>query len=400
MRISLRFRAILRSTKQRFSALTIGRYCIPFFLLFALANDALGQEKKTEKQLQQLKATIEALRKELESTKSSRNEIQKSLESSEKAVGELSKKAESLKKELKENQSTLKELRDERSQLEEQKREQQASVSGYINSAYRLGQQSQIRLLLNQQQPDRVARNLKYYNYFADARAEKIGSFVKTINRIDQIEPEIAYKTAAIESNYASLKQQQKKLKGAQVERKKILAKLNSSISNKAQELDQLSRDRKALEKVLASVINSIDDVRIASGAVKFANLKGKLPWPAQGRVLKQFGNTRVANKMRWQGMLIKSNAGSPVKAVHYGRVVFSDYLRGHGLLVIIDHGAGYMSLYAHNQTIYKELGEWVESGETIASVGNSGGQKQTALYFELRYKGQPTNPKRWFKAA
>jgi len=136
----------------------------------------------------------------------------------------------------------------------------------------------------------------------------------------------------------------------------------------------------------------------LPENSASFASLKGKLPWPTDGRVLRNYGTPRVSDKMRWQGLLIGGNEGSPVRAVHHGRIVFSDYLRGQGLLLIIDHGAGYLTLYAHNQALYKELGEWVEAGELVAALGNSGGQQTAALYFELRHNGEPTNPKRWFK--
>lgn len=129
-----------------------------------------------------------------------------------------------------------------------------------------------------------------------------------------------------------------------------------------------------------------------------FKELKGKLPWPTQGKIIKQFGSARATNKVRWQGLMIASDEGAPVHAVHHGRVVFADYLRGHGLLLIIDHGDSFLSLYAHNQMLYKEIGDWVSAGEEIATVGQSGGQDQAGLYFELRHQGKPTNPNSWLK--
>ena len=120
------------------------------------------------------------------------------------------------------------------------------------------------------------------------------------------------------------------------------------------------------------------------------------MPWPAGNKLIKKFGNAKIDGKITWEGILISAKAGTSVEAIHHGRVVFSDYLRGHGLLVIVDHGDGYMSLYAHNQSLLKETGDWVSSGETISRVGNTGGQAQAGLYFEIRHQGKPTDPIKW----
>ena len=156
-----------------------------------------------------------------------------------------------------------------------------------------------------------------------------------------------------------------------------------------------MHRDRKRLQNILSEVSRFLEDIPLPSQSISFEGLKGKLPWPVRGRVLRNYGTPRISNRLDWEGILIEASAGTPVKAVHHGRVVFSDYLRGHGLLIIVDHGAGYMTLYAHNQALYKEIGEWVNAGETIASVGNTGGRQEAALYFELRL-----NPRRWLAVA
>src|SRR5690606_10358611 len=139
---------------------------------------------------------------------------------------------------------------------------------------------------------------------------------------------------------------------------KQLLAKLDTSIVNQDQRLQSLMKDRQRLQMLVNKVITNLDDIKLKGTTEPFANLKGRLPWPASGKVLRRFGTERVGNKLKWEGMLIASDAGAPVKAVHYGRVVFADYLRGHGLLIIVDHGTGFLSLYAHNQSLLKTLGE------------------------------------------
>ncbi|MFL0804096.1 MAG: peptidoglycan DD-metalloendopeptidase family protein [Agarilytica sp.] len=373
---------------------------LAFTILTTLSLSVNAAKTDQEKQLEKLRQTINALKKELASTKTNRDEINQTLEKQEKNIGELSKKARKIEGELKERQHKLKDLRDERSQLNDKKRHQEGLVGDYINAAYRLGQQGNLRLLLNQEDPSRVSRNLRYYDYFVQARAEKITQYLTTIERINSIEPEIAYETEKVRQNFESLSTQKTKLQEAQRARRKVLASLNERINSQDKKLRSKMEDRRQLQKLLAKVIENISDIHFKGSETSFSSLKGKLPWPTQGKVVKRFGSNRITNKMKWEGMLISSNPGDPVRSVHYGRVIFSDYLRGHGLLIIVDHGTGFMSLYAHNQALYKELGEWVEQGDIIASVGSSGGQHDSALYFELRYNGKPTNPQRWLRRA
>lgn len=370
------------------------------FLFASLSFCTHANDSENSKKLKQLKATIEQLRKELESARGDRDDINKTLENAEKDIGNLSKRAKEIKKELDKRQNKLDGLRDERSQLQDQKTQQQDLVGDYINSAYRLGQQGNLRLLLNQEDPSRVSRNLRYYDYFVEARSEKIREFLGTIERINKIEPEIAYQAEKVRHDFSSLQTQKKKLEKAQDTRRQLLSKLENQITNQDKKLRNKMEDRRQLQRLLSKVIENIADIKPENNNASFSSLKGQLPWPAKGKVVRRYGSNRIANKMKWEGLLIRSKAGDPVRSVHYGRVVFSDYLRGHGLLIIVDHGAGYMSLYAHNQALYKELGEWVEQGDTIASVGNSGGRQDTALYFELRFKGRPTNPASWLRRA
>jgi len=377
------------------------------FSVLLVPSQVFADQDEERARLEKIRKSIAELKKELESTRSSREKLLKSLEKSEKDIGDLSKKAKKIKGELNQTQGKLNNLRKERTNLGEQKKSQQKHVASYINSAYRVGNQGGLRMLLNQKDPAAVSRNMKYFDFLAAARAQKIESFVSTIARLDKIEPEIEYQSGQLKKQHRSLEDQKKSMRNAQAKRKSTLNGLNSDLSNKGKELNNLEKDRGRLQKLLtkvkqiAKVEKWTDVVEPGEPSTKpFAKSKGLLPWPTTGRVVKHYGANRVANKLRWEGMLIKSPSGSPVKAVHRGRVVFSDYLRGHGLLIIVDHGGGYMTLYAHNQTLYKELGEWVDAGDTISAVGNSGGRQESGLYFELRVGGKPTNPRAWFRKA
>lgn len=357
-------------------------------------------EEERQARLKELRATIEQLKDELNKVKSNRQELMSDLQSSETKIGELSRKVQELRKQLDEKQSHLKQLSSEKEELLAAKKQQQGSVARHLDAAYRLGQQSSLKMLLNQEDPSLLTRNLHYYRYFTKAQAEQVGRYTGTIVRIEELEPAIAAEADAIARSHSELRSKRDRLQTSQQERKRTLAKLERTIADTDAKLKSADEDRHHLEKLLREVARITGDMQLPASNQPFSKLKGQLPWPTSGKVLHTFGSPRVANKVRWQGVLIGAPEGHPVHAVHQGRVVFADYLRGQGLLLIIDHGSGFMSLYAHNQSLFKNLGDWVNAGEQVASVGLSGGQRSAALYFELRYKGAPTDPRPWLKKA
>jgi len=374
---------------------------VAIIALALLASPAIAQQSSDEDyqaKLLKLQKSITLLKSELQKVKGSRNDLQDSLQTSEIDIGQLSGKIERLQGELASGKKQLLQLNRNRIELQGKRREQQKTIGEYVNSAYRLGQQSQVKLLLNQQDPAELARTLKYYDYFIDARADKIDAYLETIGELDRLEPRIEAKTNTIKASQKSLQQRHQQLLSKQQDRQRTLAKLNSSIHSKDEQLKNKTRDQQRLETLLKQVTEAIANLEIPGGDQPFAQRRGKMSWPTRGPITNAFGSDKAAGKLRWDGVRIKAALGSEVEAIHHGRVVFSDYLRGHGLLMIVDHGKGYMSLYAHNQMLLKELGDWVSSGDTIAKVGDTGGQIHAGLYFEVRHQGKPTNPARWCK--
>ncbi len=360
---------------------------------FALSDDEQRQARLTE-----LKATIDQLKNELQNIRSNRNDLLSELETAETKIGKLSEKVKELREQLENKQSQLNQLQGEKEALARVKKQQMASVEQQINAAYRLGQQSSLKMLLNQQDPTQVARNMYYLDRVLSSQTTKIKTYVSTINRLEQLEPEITQATHELKQHHQTLEAKRQDLLNRFADRQRTLNKLDATLSSKDAQLAALEKDRKNLEDLLQRVVMVTGDLSVAVSNRPFKELKGKLLWPAKGKLLNRYGSSRVAGKIRWQGVTIGANEGTPVHAVHHGRVVFSDYLRGQGLLIIIDHGDGFLSLYAHNQTLYKDIGDWVSAGEQIAAVGLSGGQKRAALYFELRYQGKPTDPQAWLK--
>ncbi|HEY7772870.1 MAG TPA: peptidoglycan DD-metalloendopeptidase family protein [Marinagarivorans sp.] len=368
--------------------------CLAMASGYALAQDKDPRQAK----LDELRAVINQLKGELDGVKDERDDLLNNLEQSEKKIGELNKKAEELEAKIDNNQAQLIDLRREKEALASAKKQQQRQVTEHVNTAYRLGQQSHLKLLLNQRDAALVARNLKYFDYIANARAEHIANANHTIERLSRIEPEMAAEQAKLARNSKSLREQQQALKAQHQARRATLKKLEQTIATKDQQLKASEKDQKRLQQLIERVVRVTGDIDAPVNNQTITSLRGQLPWPTKGPVRHSYNSQRVSGKIRWQGMVIDAPEDSPVKAVHHGRVVFADYLRGHGLLVIVDHGHGLLSLYAHNKTLYKTLGEWVNAGEIIAAVGSSGGQAQAGLYFELRENGTPTNPHRWLK--
>ena len=364
-------------------------------LAFLLMSPVFANQANDKNKLSKIKQDIINLEKSIKGSGEKKGSLNSELKKSELESANINQKISALEKALKTLQIELVTLKKEQKNLDASRKNQQALMSRQMTSAYKLGNEESIKLLLNQEDPETISRTLKYYDYFLRARTAKLDHYRETLLSLKQVETSILDRQIQLSTNRLSLKRQQEQLAQQLQQRLQVLSQLNKKISNSKQQLNKLNTERSKLESVLKSLEQGIAKLSLPSTDEPFKVRKGRLPWPVSGRLSKYFGSTRTAN-IRWNGWLLKANEGTPVHAIHYGRIIFSDYLRGHGLLTIIDHGDGYMSLYAHNQVLLKETGEWVLPNETIAKVGNTGGQKDHALYFEIRHNGKPTNPKRW----
>ncbi len=373
---------------------------ITLFALLLSQHGALADdEQSTRRQLSTVSSEMKKLRQLNQQFKSERNSLQAALREAEVAIGQLKQQVRDTNRQLRDQQHKLAELQQQRQQLRQQRMQQQHLIEQQVRAAYQLGRENKLKLLLNQQQPQQLSRQLAYYDYFNRARSEQIDAYLDTIEQLDQLEPAINQATSELTQSKQQLSDKRKALQAQNQQRRDNLQQISASLKNNQQRQQQLSRDRRRLEQLLQAMEESIADL-VVPDQQPFKARRGKLPWPAKGRLSQRFGSLRNDGKQRWQGVILNAREGSAVRAVHHGRVLFADWFRGSGLLVIIDHGDGYMTLYAHNQSLLVEPGEWVDSGATIATVGNSGGRRQAGLYFEIRYRGQPTNPQRWCRRA
>jgi len=276
-------------------------------------------------------------------------------------------------------------------------KKQNSAVSEQLAAAYKMGEQESIKLLLNQEDPQQLARLLKYYNYVLDARNEKIAQYLTDVGKLSTVQGEMIKQKRSLASAKAQLEKDQQQLLATSKRRQTALKQLNASLQNDKSKLNKLLKERGELEELLKNVRGVVKKMALATppGGQSFASQKGMLRWPLKGKVAHSFGSQR-SGSLRWDGWLIGASIGEPVAAVHDGQVIFSNYMRGFGLLIILNHGDGYMTLYAHNEELLKDTGDWVLSNETIARAGDTGGLDNPALYFEIRKKGQPADPKKW----
>jgi septal ring factor EnvC (AmiA/AmiB activator) len=267
-----------------------------------------------------------------------------------------------------------------------------------MRAAYLIGRQEPLKLLLNQEDPALAGRMFAYYGYFGRARAGQIQAIEDDMQRLAELTAELD----AEEAQLAQLEQQQRgelsALEHARAQRSQVLAGLEAESRTRAQSLERLRSQQAGLEQLLRELRAAMERYPLDTSTA-FARLRGRLEWPVNGHLVARFGDAR-AGGVHWDGVLVATERGAPVKAVCEGRVIYADWLPGLGLLAIVDHGDGYLSLYGHNERLYKAAGERVAAGDTIAAAGDSGGSGRTELYFEIRKGGKPVDPRPWFKAA
>ncbi|MEE9492803.1 MAG: peptidoglycan DD-metalloendopeptidase family protein [Gammaproteobacteria bacterium] len=273
---------------------------------------------------------------------------------------------------------------------------QREQLSEELRLFYILQRQPTFKLLLNQKNPARLKRVNTYINYLSEARTRKMHDMQEKLQEIAQIDASLQATLQEVSSTYSRKKTALQKLDARMAERKKALVLLEQRLKVENRELSRLYKDSKGLGLLLENLRQALADIPAETHKKTFHELKGQLKWPVSGRIFRAFG-TKVRNTVQIsRGVLIATDTGQEVTAISHGRVAFTSWLRGFGLLMIVDHGNGFMSLYGQNQALYKEVGEWVDMGDVIAISGNSGAQARNGLYFELRHNGEPVDPMLW----
>ncbi len=380
------------------------KWTLPAACLLLLIHGAGAQEQspaKAEAELKAVRSQIDKVRAELQKDAGRRDKLTREIEETEKTVSSARGELERLRRERAEHAARRAELAARRRAEEASLARDREALAGQIRAAHMIGHEEPLKLLLNQRDPAQAGRVLTYYQYFGRARAAQIAAINGHIEELNTLDAALAVE----EQRLAALEEQQRgevsKLQSARERRGKALQTLEAESKNRARELERLKDQQGGLEKLVRELRRALEriDKFPTDSKDAFARLRGKLAWPVSGKVTASFGQTRVGG-LKWDGVLVAGSQGSPVRAVYHGRIVYADWLSGLGLLTIVDHGDGYLSLYGHNERLFKDVGERVKAGDTIATMGDSGGRQSPALYFEIRKGGRPVDPRPWFKSA
>jgi murein hydrolase activator len=404
---------------------------LPAFLLLLLAGTANANDASKQKELGDLRGRISELREEVERASEDRKEAADDLRTSEKRISEVNRSLLELRRDEHQLGSALNALTQEKSALENQLREEREQLAKLLRHRYGQGDADALRILLSGRDPGEIQRDLGYYTYIGRARAELIETHRATLGRLAEVEDQTQKRKQELDQVKAAQLTQRNSLSEEKQARKAVYDKLSQQIRDQRQQIDSLVRDEQRLTRLIeklrrlaeetqarkaaqarkasqtreatkttpAKPGQKVDRVADASlAAYRFSALRGKLALPTPGELSARFGQKRSGGGPAWKGLFIRTTSGQPVRAVGNGEVVFSDWLRGFGNLLIIDHGDGYLSLYSNNESLYKQPEDKVRAGDIIASTGNTGGHDSPGLYFELRRQGQPFDPLSWVK--
>jgi len=378
-------------------------------LLLAVLSPALQAGPKDE--LKEIRDRIEALQKQLTESESSKAEAADALKDSERAVSQTSRKLYQISGQRREVNSALSRLQTRARIVESSIAEEQIVLGRLLYQQYIGGQSDAIKLVLTGEDPNEIARQLHYLSYVSRARAELLASLRENLADLDKLTGETRRKSSELHSLQSEETLQMRRLEKEKAQRQQIYAKVSDDIEKSRKQLSTLKRDEERLTQLMERLAREAarkntrkPGKRITNqalpnadtGSGPFRQLKGKLRLPVIGELTNRFGGQRLDSGLSWKGLFISAKPGREVKAVAGGRVVYADWLRGFGNLLILDHGDGYMSLYGNNESLLKQVGEEARAGDTIAAAGNSGGNPDSGLYFELRYQGKPFDPIPW----
>jgi septal ring factor EnvC (AmiA/AmiB activator) len=372
------------------------RYLLLSLLLVAALEPAAAGPQDPQADLRRVQQRIEQLQRSVRDDVARRDSLAAALRKAEEEVAAARRRLDEVRERARESDQRLRELDAERARQAGRLTAQRDELAAELRAAYVTGQEEHLKLLLSQKDPAALGRMLVYYSYFGKARASRIAEIEAAVARIESLTVE----QSAERENLARLEQERAlelaSLDAARKEREQALAGVQGQIRSNKDAIATLKRQAQALEKLVADLRRALEAAPPASGQ-PFERVRGRLPWPVPGRIVADFGQSRGGG-LKWNGVLIATERGTEVRAPYAGRVVYSDWLPGLGLLLILDHGGGYMTLYGHNEQLYKGVGETVEAGAVVATVGDSGGQARPELYLEVRKGTSTQDPRRWFR--
>lgn len=363
-------------------------------ICFTLLIQSVSAETVATKQaeLSHVNGQIQLLEKNIQKNKSQSMSLQQQLKIAELAIGKLSEQINRFTQELIAQQKILDELNITEQKTELQLKTQHDALAQQLRAAYQLGTQNQLKIMLNQENMNAANRHLTYYKALNEARAKLISEMQLNLILLQKTLHASELHQRTLKNLIAQKQIQQKHQQHILIIRQKLIETLGLQTQSKQQQIESLMANQQTLQETIAR----LKQRDITLNGQPFDQLQGKLSWPVKGQFVASFGSLLDQGTLHSNGVLIKAPMGTPVRAIYSGKVIFADWLRGFGLLIIINHGHQFMSLYARNQAIYAKPGQYIETGDVIAATGNSGGYNNPGLYFEVRQNGTPINPTIW----
>lgn len=374
-------------------------------LLFLLPAQALQQAD-----LKKLRQRISSLQLEMDKASGAKSEATDALRESERAISNSNRILNKLDRQQRETSHSLAQLQQQSRNISRDMQTQQLQLAKLLQQQYLGGSQEYFKLLLNNHDPNQAARELRYYEYIVQSRAAWLKSMRSNLARLNSVTTQAWQKNSELAALQSEQVLQKQNLLREKTAHQQVLKKIAWQLTQQRKEIGRLQRDENHLTKLFDGLSHIVAEPKAKqvpeknneqlpnSHAISFVSLRGKLSLPVKGRISNTFGNKRPDSPISWKGLFLLAPAGQPVTAIASGRVIYADWLRGFGNLLIIDHGAGYMSLYGNNEALYKQVGDEIQAGDAIAAVGNSGGNENYGLYFELRHEGIPLDPAKWIK--
>ena len=356
-----------------------------------------ADQSQTQAQLRSLKERIERVSRDVSRDAIERDRLARNLRSAELAVAATRSDLETLQTQETAHSEQRATLGAERSRVRASLASERASLAAQLRVAYRIGPHEPLQLLLNQRDPAAAVRMYTWYGYFGRARAMQIEGIQQQVQRIDTLDAALAGEERALSQLHSDRAQRLTQLEAGRAQRASALDNLQVEARSRAASLGRLRAQQASLERLLRELARAAPSRPRADDGTEFGRLRGRLDWPVAGRVVASYGDTR-ASGVDWDGMVVATAHAAPVRAIAAGRVIYADWLPGLGLLAIVDHGGGYLSLYGYNDQLRKSAGEAVAAGDVIAAAGDTGGRPEPELYFEIRRGGKPIDPRPWFR--
>ncbi len=371
-------------------------------LLLSLAGvghaDEVTREQETQAKLKALKAQIAQVQRDIEKRQGEKSALSARLREAEIEIGELDQSLSKIEADIAAELPKLEQLDRERDQLRSEVAREEATMGEEMRNLWALRQGGGLKILFGDQNPDQMARNLAFYRRLLESRGASIERFKGLLDEVARNAEAIRASQERLAQRRAELEAQRDRANALQAQRRGTLKEIERSLTTDSARITKLEAETQQLAKLLEELRKTLAELDTPASYKPFTQARGQMIFPAEGKPSNRYGATRNTGNLKWRGWMIPAREGSDVRAIHHGRVVYADWLPGQGLLLIIDHGEGYLSLYGHNRSLQREVGDWVRPGETIARVGASGGYGSPGLYFEIRSKGDTVDPGKWLK--